>query len=260
MRTLKISIVAAAAIAYPALAANYSLQIVPMEGQIVRMEQGRQIVDSPGEKVTVRLVQPKAPTPKRSGFRAFAMNGSSAPFNFGPSNISASFGESVTAAMLTYDQLASEARRRQGWQAFAVGMAAASRSMNAANAGYVSGTGTYSGTTYGSYGSTPYRAQTYGTATYSGYDAGRAQIAGAIAQEQNRADFQALAAAQAANMEGLNALMQTTTVDPGSAFGGIVLFDVPKEVKRSKVPIPVTFTIEAGGEVHHFKGTLQKAR
>jgi hypothetical protein len=53
--------------------------------------------------------------------------------------------------------------------------------------------------------------------------------------------------------------MQTTTVDPGAAFGGIVYFDLPPAVRASKDPVPVTLIVRVGSEEHRFRASIQRA-
>jgi hypothetical protein len=240
--------------------ADYLLEFTPDAQQIERMEQGRRIVDSPGARATVRVVQQKSPTSKRPGFRVFVSNNSERPFNFGPDNLGVRMADGVMVPMVTYDTLAREEHRREGWQRFAAAMAAAGRASSAANAGNVQGTATYNGSTFGTFGSTPYNEQTHGTATYQTYDPARAQIAQSLAQQQNNREAIALEAAQAANMQALDVILQTTTVDPGSAFGGIILFDPPKSVKTSREPLPVVVVVTIDGEEHLFPAKVGKAK
>ena len=128
--------------------------------------------------------------------------------------------------------------------------------MSAANAGYVSGTASYSGSTFGSFGRTPYSSTTSGTATYSGYDYGRAQAAQAIVNQQNQANFARLAETNAANMSALKVNMRTTTVDPQQMFGGTVIFELPKSVQSNKSAFPVTFVVTANGQQHTFESNF----
>jgi hypothetical protein len=130
--------------------------------------------------------------------------------------------------------------------------------MSAASAGYYSGPASYSGATYGSLGSTPYSSSTFGTATYSGYNAGQAALAQSAANAQNQVIFSNMAEQNAASMEALRAYMRTTTVDPQQMFGGSVTFELPKQARDSKVDVSVIFVVTINGEEHKFDALLKR--
>jgi hypothetical protein len=140
----------------------------------------------------------------------------------------------------------------------AVGLAAAGNNMNAAQAGYYSGTVTYNASTFGTFGATPYNSSTFGTATVSGYNAGQAAAARSVANEQNQANFARMAEQNAANMEALKAYMRTTTVDPQQMFGGSVTFELPKSVHQGSGDLPMTFVVAINGEEHKFNALLRR--
>lgn len=255
---LATSIFAVASISAPAMAAEYVLDVTAKPEQTSRFEDGREAVDDATPTSSVRILEPRQQTPKQGGFRVYVVNNSGKPFNFGPESITVKMQDGTTIAMLTYQDLLKQEKRREAWQALAVGLAAASRNMQASQAGYSYGSATYSGNTYGSFGSTPYTANSYGTATYSGYNAGAAFAAQSVANEQNQRDLQAMQLGQAARREDLAQIMKMTTVDTGQAFGGIVQYMIPSTVRSSKAPVPITIEVLTGDEVHTFQATLAK--
>ena len=242
----------------PAFAAEYVLDVTAKPEQTSRFEDGRETVDDSTATTSVRLLEPRQQTQKQGGFRVYVMNNTGKPFNFGPENVTLKMADGTAVAMLTYQDLLKQEKRREAWQAIAAGFAAAGRNMQASQAGYNYGSASFSGNTYGSYGTTPYTANTYGTATYSGYNAGAAFAAQSSANEQNQRDFQALQLSQAAKRQDLAQVMKTTTVDPGQAFGGIVQYMVPAAVRSSKTALPVTIEVRTGDDVHTFQATLAK--
>jgi hypothetical protein len=244
----------------PAVAANYQLHIQPTQAQVERFEDGRQLVDSPGTLATVRAIPPKTPTPGRSGVRLYVSNHGARQFNFGPANVTIKLADGSQIAVLSYDDMAREERRREGRQRFGAAMAAAARSAQASDAGAITSYGSYTGNTVGTFGSKPINAATSGFGTVTTYDPARTQLAQAAANEENRADAASLAQAQAVNRSALDMLMQTNTVDPGASAGGGVLFDPPKAVKDSKEAVPITIIVDTGGERHQFAATIQKVK
>jgi hypothetical protein len=244
---------------FPVLAADFTLKLQPEGLQKARWENGRQQIDDVGRATMVRLMPTKGVVSKRTSFALFALNGSGDSFDLGPENILILLDDGSAVRMLNYDDLTREERRRQGWQNVALAFSVIARSMAAANAGNSYATGTYSGSTTGNIGAVPFGAQTFGTATIHSYDAGAAAVAGAVAAEENRRDIHDLAQSQAASMAAIDNVMQTTTVDPGNAFGGIVFFDLPSSVRSAKDPVPITLIVQVGGEEHRFRGSIQRA-
>lgn len=249
-----------AAIASPASAASYVLDLKASGEQVSRFDDGREVLDNSAPQSTVRILEPLEAQPKQSGLAIFVLNTGSAPFNFGPENITIKLSTGATVAMLSYQELLKQQKRREAWQAIGASLAAAGRNMQASQAGYSYGTATYSGNTYGSFGSTPFSANTFGTATYSGYNASAASAAQANANAINQQELQALQLRQAAARADLAQVMKTTTVQPGQVFGGTLQYVVPPAVRSSKAPIPVTLEVRVGDEVHTFEGTLSKAK
>ncbi len=242
----------------PALAAKFTMQLNASAEQTSRMESGVAAVDDTTPTSSVRLVQAEGDLKKRGSVGIVVMNQGGKPFNFGPENVTAKLADGTSIAIITYEQLAHEERRRETWAAIGAGLAAAGNSMSAANSGYYNGTGTYSGSTYGSFGSTPYQSNSFGTVSVSGYNAGQAQIAQSLANQQNQATFARMAEDNAASMKSLKAYMRTTTVDPQQMFGGSVIFELPKAARDAKTDVPVTFVVAINGEDHTFNAVLKR--
>jgi hypothetical protein len=260
---MKIIATAAAVIAVvsfsPAIATDFTLKVQPVGVQKTRWENGLQLIDDAGPTTAVRLMPTKGVVSKRASFTLFALNRSGNTFDLGPENIVLLMEDGSAVRMLNYDDLTREERRKQGWQNVGLAFTVIARSMAAANAGNSYATANYSGSTMGHVGSTSFGAQSFGTATIHSYDAGAAAAAGAEAAEENRRDIEDLAKTQALRMAAINNVMQTTTVDPGAAFGGIVYFDLPPAVRASKDPVPVTLIVRVGGEEHRFRASVQRA-
>jgi hypothetical protein len=258
MRPVIFGAMTLALVSTPAFASKFRMQLIPTSEQAARMESGVAAVDDTTPGSSVRLIQTEGNLKKRASVELIVMNHGDRPFNFGPENLTASLADGTPIAIITYEQLVKEEKRRQTWRAVAAGLAAAGNSMNAANFGYYSGMGTYSGSTYGTFGSTPYNSTTTGTVMVSGYDSGRAQAAQSAANVQNQATFARMNEQNVTNMKALKAFMRTTTVDPQQMFGGTVMFELPKAARDSKVDVPVNFVVMINGEQHQFDAVLKR--
>jgi hypothetical protein len=260
MRLKKIFIVATLLFATPACAATYRVIITPTPDETTRMDSGVESFLSFGPSAIVAIPQPRQGLNGRSGFRVYASNLSQIPFNFGPENVSITFMDGTSIAMDTYAQLAGVVKRAENGQRVAAILGAIGRGMQNYRAGSSSGTVEYSGTTTGTVAGAPYSARTYGSGSYTTYDRQRAQEAQDEAEHESQNEQQQLMAARAEHQQELAAVMQTTTVDPGKAFGGVVMFDIPTAYRHTKDPVAITINVGVGGETHIFHGTLVRER
>lgn len=261
MRVSALSLVASATtlvVSAPAFAADYRFDLQATGEQRSQFSNGAEQIDDIGAKTIVRVIEPRDVIDKTGSIVVLVLNAGDGPFNFGPENVSLRFGDGATFAMLNYAELMRRQQNREKRQRFAMALAAAGRSMSAGQAGYTYGTASYSGHTNGTFGSTPYRATTFGTGTYSAYDPAKAQVATAVANEQNRRAIAEMQARQNRERAMIGQIMQTTTVQPSDVFGGIVQFDIPKPAKSGNRPVPVTLEVRIGDQLHSFQGTFTK--
>lgn len=221
-------------------AANYKLDFTATGEQRSRMDSGLEAVESNLEKSSVKVVEIDERVGKRGFVRLFVYNASDKPFNFGPENVRAELTDGTSVAIVGYDKLLKEEKNRQMWAAIATGLSAASNSLAAANAG----------TTYGYVGRTP----------VSIYSPTSAYVAQSLANRENDARFATLAANGAASMEALSVNIRTTTVDPGSSFGGGVVFELPKQARSQKTDVPIRFIMMLGSDEHILQGVIKRSK
>jgi hypothetical protein len=258
MKRLVVGAMLVALCSTSAVASKFTMQLNPTPKQASRMQSGVAAVDDSSATSSVRLIQAEGDLKKRGSIELLVMNQGATSFTFGPENLTATLADGTPVPIVTYEQLVHEEKRRETWAAVAAGLAAAGRSMSAANSGYYSGTATYSGNTFGTFGSTPYNSTTFGTATISGYDYGASQAAQSSANLQNQEMFARMTEQNASKMEALKGYMRTTTVDPQQMFGGTGMFDLPKAARGSKNDVPMTFVVTINGEEHRFDALLKR--
>ena len=251
-------VVSLLALASPATAAKFTMQLIAAPEQQSRMQGGVAAVDGSSAGSSVRLVQAEGDLKKRGSIAVLVMNQADKPFDFGPENVTATLADGTAVEIITYERLVREEKKRQTWAAVAAGLAAAGNSMSAANSGYYSSTATYSGSTFGTFGNTPYNSRSSGMAHISGYNSAQAQRAQSVANAQNQASFARLVEQNASSMQELKAYMRTTTVDPQQMFGGSVIFELPKTVHKAKGDVPIAFAVTVNGEAHKFDAVLKR--
>ena len=226
------------ALATPSWAAVYRINVLPDDGQVSKMAQGVESVDSILDFTVVRLFEPPDWTDDRPTFNVAAFNRSNDPFNFGTESVALVLPDGSRVPMITFDELVREERSAQRRRRFAAILGAVSRGMAASQAGQTSGT------IYAPYGRP--------VATYSGTDQGAQLQAQSIANAQSAREAAALRERHAQELGAIADVLRTTTVDPGKAYGGRALFVAPK-LWRKKGDYPAEIEVTAGGVVHRFK-------
>lgn len=230
----------------PAMAADYVLNISAGESQCQRFSDGWKFIDDEQRLSAVRIRQPREALPKQSGFIVYVVNTGDRAFNFGPENVTINLSDGTLVTMMRFDDLMLRQSKSESRQKFRMALRAIGRTLETSNAGYTSGSFTYSGTSSG-------------TGSFSSYNSGQAYAVQALVDEQNRRDIQTMRLNQAARRVELAQVMKTTTVDSGQVFGGLVQYKVPKAVQSSKVQVPVTIEIRTGDEVHSFLAGIGKS-
>lgn len=217
-------------ISSPASAKRFYVAASAKDDQVGRFENGVASVESIKGGSVVRLKMTDEPVSKRIAIQIGVANRSQAAFNVGPENVTVSYDGTIFQPAISYEQLAKEERNRRTWAAVAAGLSAMSNSMAAVNAGNSYGTYRYSGTTYGSYGSTT----TFGSGTVSTYNAGQAYAAQQLANLRNDQIYDNLAARNSAGLERLKENLRTTTIDPAGIGGGLVTLEIPRDFRKKE--------------------------
>lgn len=242
----------------PAMATDYLMQIIPAQDQAGQVVSGVEIVESYGAESVIRFLEPEGTFDKRGAIALVFINLGEHPFNAGPENVTARLADGTPVEIISYEKLAKEEARRQGRREFFAALGALGNSMEADEAGYTSGTFSYSGQASGFVGGVPYQAQTGGTGTYTAYDPAAAALAKDNAARQNAQLAERVQQKQAVGLADLSRKLRTTTVTPGALTGGQVVFELPRKARSSKEPIELLFQIRAGQDVHSVKVMLSK--
>jgi hypothetical protein len=219
--------------------------------------EGQQTITRDGEsalisaKKNVVMIQPVSGSVSAGDRPAFVLlvgNMTRERLEFSPNMLSARVvaadNTSNSLKIFTYEELVQEENRRQMVGALAAGLAAAGRSMNAANAGYSN--------TYGNFGAVDsYGYRTSGTYSARTYDSYRAFSAQQLANAQTSADFASLRAAGEQNMARLQGtIIKGSTIFPGEMYGGQIVLQPVKRVKGQSSLYKIKLTLLT--ETHEF--------
>ncbi len=240
----------------PVYADDYAIAISPSPNQTIRYDRGVASIDSVQKHSVVRIVNVTGNDKKSVSFVIGVLNTSGQPLNFGPENISVRPTGMQTIALTTYEDAMEAERKKEGREKFWAKVGAIGRGLSASNAGTTYTSGTYGGTTSGWVGNDLVTAQTGGTYSGTQYNSGAALTAQRNAQEMNAQDRTDLEQKWANRLAVTNNLLRTSTVDPGTMYGGIATFPISKELKKSNGPVRVTIDVDVAGERHTFLAQL----
>ncbi len=221
---------------------TYVTKPVITAGQQLRYNRGTPTTLSEMKSGSVEVSPLGVDKDKRLVFGVAAFNGGSTPQNFGVENLSLSAADGSNVQLLTADELIHRAKRKAAWAAFFYALAGAAN----AYAATATANTTTMGTVYTPNGPATFVARTYNPAlAYAGANAAAAQTQYNIAAVESRLD-QTISSVQ-------GQVLQTTTVDPGSSYGGDAVAD---GLGGDDFPHNLVLTVHWNNEDHIFRFTM----
>lgn len=235
----------------PAVAAK--LNAAPLTEAGVQMRYNRSVPTlQRDDELTTLTITPLLLNRGRLSFAIAAFNKAPGAFNLGVENITAQLADGTQIRILTKDDLVRQAKNRAMWAAIAVGVAGGLATAAAASS---AGQHNYNSTLYTPHGTYRYSGS-YVNYTERALATGAAAGATgyAIGSIQNGLDN------LVANLG--ETILQTTTVDQGTGYGGVIVFDKLrwKPAKGSKARLSdqnVVLTVTANGRQYPFTFDLR---
>ena len=210
------------------------------------MESGAQVVTSQMAGSTVVMRAPEPFDGKRTRIFFTFVNNSQFPVNVGPENVT-----STQVAVISYDQLIAEQKRSEGVDKFIAALGAVGNTLSASDAGRETTVTSYSGYANCGYGCGGAFSGSAVSSTYSPY---AAQQARAQAAAENAAAASEMHSGHASERNAIARNLRTTTVNSGHYITGMLTFELPSAVRRSKKATPITLAIRIGSDVHMLRG------
>jgi hypothetical protein len=254
-----VALVLMSAFSTTAYAGNYALNVTPSAAQTSRYDRGIASITSMQGNTFVRVATLAGNDRRSVSFVIEVMNAGAPSFNFGPENVVIRPVGMQPVALTTYEEAMEAERRRQRRERFWAGVAALGRGLSAADAGTTYTDGIYGGTTSGFVNGKLVTVNTTGTYSGTQHNPVAAVAAQRQAQEMNARDRENLEARWAARSSSHDALLRTTTVDPGAIYGGVATFPVTTQIRRARGAVPITIEVSVAGETHIFLGRLSEA-
>lgn len=213
-------------------AADRSIVVVPLPDQEEIFEQGQPWYTSGGDALV--SVNVAADGRKHAWLTLVVVNRSERPLTIREEDISVSL-QGSPLHVSTYAELMKAEKRKQFWEQFAAGLAAAANSYSAAQQGSYTQYGSFQGNvnSYGAAGG--YSSATInGTYSATGVDPAVAQAANAQAQAENQRMMAIVAARQAVRSAALSGeLFKSQTIPPGASYAGKIRFDLPRTARAT---------------------------
>jgi len=225
--------------ATPAMAGKLVAKPIQVDGQSIRFDQGWPTIEDDLPLAGVRVLPIEGQMHGGYQFKVAVFNKGPSSINFGAENVSLSYKGSDAIPCWTKDQLAKKAKKKAFWNQMALamvaGVAAAAQNNNT------------NITTYGPRGAV-YHTVIQRPGLSDGQLATIAAGGAGIALTQLNLE-KTLAALN-------DDIAQTTTLDPQSGYGGIV---VAQKLKAAKAGDEIALRVLVGQEVHLFRFRLEKA-
>lgn len=233
--------------------ASVSLQAKPLQitidpspGQVVKMQQGSQVILSRSASSDVLMATPEPTDENRVQISFLFTNKGDVSVDIGPESLSGSL------SVVSYDQLMEEQRQREKSAKLGVILGAVGNTLTANSSG---------GYRYQQQAQAGFQSCGYGcvapyarTQTVRVWDRSLARKAQAEADAQNAARIEQFQAENALARDAIGSNLRTTTLAPGQSMIGVLTFELPRTLRRSKVSQPVSFYVRVGSDLHSING------
>ncbi|MEO6360345.1 MAG: hypothetical protein ABIO43_07220 [Sphingomicrobium sp.] len=234
MRRIIVGGTLALLLAAPAAATDYKLEFSQGDGTVLKGRGGLQVVDVRTDKTLMRVIAPGSRITKRGAVRVLVMNLGQPAFEFGPDQVSVELPNGtllaeVPVAVFDKGEKLVEKEVAIGRSVDRAVKANLSAYADAQNSG-----GTAASVTGG---------------TLSREDVGDNAL---------KMDELSDQLPGAKLLGGLNGVLRPLAVGPKEAWGGFLIFDMPKALQKAKDDQPVTIVVRTGREVHRIKALLNR--
>ena len=217
-----------------AAATDYKLEFSQADGTVLKGRGGLQVLDVRTDKTLMRVIAPGSRITKRGTVRVLVMNLGQPAFEFGPDQVSVELSDGtvlaeVPVAVFDNGEKLVEKEVRIGGSVDRAVKANLSAYAQAQNSGATAATVT-----------------------------GRALSGDNVGDNALKMDELSDQIRGAKQLGGLNGVLRPLAVGPKEAWGGYLIFDVPKTRQKSKVDQPVTIVVRTGREIHRIKAVLNR--
>lgn len=218
----------------PAGATSFQLRIEPGQGPMLRGPGGLHAIDIKTADTLLRVIAPGNRIEKRGTLRVLVMNLGKPAYEFGPDEVAIEMSDGTPLQEVPVDVFEQGQRlvSRESSRSAAIDRsvrASLSSVAQSANGGMT--------------------AQ-----TIQGHQAGASDVRGESLQHNDPTEVSKLPGV--ALLDKLNGVLRPLSVGPKQAWGGYLVFDMPKAFRRTSAGQPVTIVVRTGNDVHRIKAVL----
>ena len=234
MRSVMLGALLALMMGAQAEAASYKLEIEAGQGNILRGRGGLHALDIRTDDTLLRVIAPGNRIDKRGTVRVLVMNLGKPRYDFGPANVSIELpdGSALPEVPVRVFDAGEELVAREVRRG-----AATARSVE---------------------GSLTSVAQSAESGLTAQRMTGQSQSGGSVRGEAQRLDEVDSQVPGAKLLDGLNGVLRPYNIGPQEAWGGYLIFDMPKTLRRRDADQPVTIVVQTGNDVHRIRAVLKK--
>lgn len=213
----------------PAAATDYKLQFDPGQGKVLKGRGGLQVFDVRTDKTLMRVIAPGSRITNRGAVRVLVMNLGQPAFEFGPNQVSVELPNGTPMREVPIDVF--DKGEKLVEREVRIG-GAVDRAVKSNLSSYADQQNSVAAPNVVSH-----------------------EVAGANAM---RSDELANDLPGAKLLGGLNGVLRPLAVGPKEAWGGYLIFEMPRDVQKAKSNQPVTIVVRTGTEVHRIKAVLTR--
>jgi len=234
MRNSIIGAALAFTLAGTASATDYKLEFAPGIGKVLKGRGGLEVFDVRTDKTLMRIIAPGNRITNRGTVRVLVMNLGQPSFEFGPDQVSVELPDGTPLKELPV-AIFDRAEKFVGREVGIAGSVDRSVKSN---------------------------LQSYAEQQSSGMTAA-AVTGGTLSHEDTSASSSRMDELSdqlpgAKQLGGLNGVLRPLAVGPKEAWGGYLVFDLPKPLQKAKADQPVTIVVRTGKEVHRIRALLNR--
>lgn len=221
-------------LAASAAATDYKLELSQGDGRVLKGRGGLQVVDVRTDKTLMRVIAPGSRIEKRGAVRVLVMNLGQPAFEFGPDQVSVELPNGTLLAevpVAVFDKAEKLVEKEVG-----IGRSI-DRAVKANLSAY---------------------AQAQNSGPTAATAAGRTLSGDNVGDNALKMDDLSDQLPGAKLLGGLNGVLRPLAVGPKEAWGGYLIFDMPKTLRKAKDDQPITIVVRTGREVHRIKAVLNR--
>lgn len=218
-----------------ASATDYKLEFAAGEGKVLKGRGGLQVFDVLTDKTRMRVIAPGSRITNRGAVRVLVMNLGQPSYEFGPDQVSVELPDGTALAEVPVP-------------VFDKGEKLVEREVRI---------GDVVDRTVKS------RLNDYAQTQNSGGTA--ATVPGGTLSRENAGDNNAMKMDELSDnlpgaklLGGLNGVLRPLDVGPKEAWGGYLIFEMPRALQKAKINQPVVIVVRTGREVHRIKAILSR--